>query len=92
MKAFIIGSMIFTSSLGCGCAIGNKMVANANTYTESAQVYEVNESDVTFITKNGNLWKIANYYADDSKEYELTFDMNGTYDIIDDIIINIKEI
>lgn len=31
MKALIISLMIFVSSLGCGCAIGNKMVANANT-------------------------------------------------------------
>lgn len=92
MKAFIIGSMIFTSSLGCGCAIGNKMVANANIYTESAQVYEVNESDVTFITKNGNLWKVADFHIDKDKEVRLTFDMNGTYDIIDDVIINIERI
>lgn len=91
MKAFIIGSMIFTSSLGCGCAIGNKMVANANIYTEIASVYKEDKNNVTFITKDGNLWEMSDYYADKNRKYELTFDMNGTYDITDDTIINIKE-
>lgn len=84
--------MIFVSSLGCGCAIGNKMVANANIYTEIAQVYEVEEGYVTFITKDGNLWKVADFYMNKDKEVRLTFDMNGTYDITDDVIINIERI
>ena len=92
MKALIIGLMIFVSSLGCGCAIGNKMEANANIYTETAQVYEVEEGGVTFITKDGNLWKVADFHMDKDKEVRLTFDMNGTYDIIDDVIINIERI
>lgn len=92
MKAFIISLMIFASSLGWGCAIGNKMVANANIYTEIASVYKEDESGVTFITKDGNLWKKSDYYADKNRKYELTFDMNSTYDITDDTIINIKEI
>lgn len=92
MKSFIISLMIFVTSLGCGCAIGNKMVANANIYTEIAQVYEVEEGGVTFITKDGNLWKVADFHMDKDKEVRLTFDMNGTYDIIDDVIINIERI
>lgn len=92
MKALIISLMIFVSSLGCGCAIGNKMVANANTYTETAQVYEVEEGGVTFITKDGNLWKVSDFHIDKDKEVRLTFDMNGTYDITDDVIINIERI
>lgn len=92
MKALIISLMIFVSSLGCGCAIGNKMVVNANIYTETAQVYEVEEDGVTFITKDGNLWKVADFHMDKDKEVRLTFDMNGTYDITDDIIINIERI
>lgn len=92
MKALIISLMIFASSLGYGCAIRNKMVANANTYTEIAQVYEVEEGGVTFITKDGNLWKVADFHIDKDKEVRLTFDMNGTYNITDDIIINIERI
>lgn len=92
MKALIISLMIFVSSLGCGCAIGNKMVANANIYTEIALVYEANEGGVTFITKNGNLWKVSDFHIDKDKEVRLTFDMNGTYDITDDTIINIERI
>lgn len=92
MKALIISLMIFVLSLGCGCSIGNKMVVNANTYTETAQVYEVEEDGVTFITKDGNLWKVADFHMDKDKEVRLTFDMNGTYDITDDTIINIEKI
>lgn len=92
MKSFIISLMIFVTSLGCGCAIGNKMVANANIYTKTAQVYEVNEGDVTFITKDGNLWEVSDFHIDKDKEVRLTFDMNGTYDITDDTIINIEKI
>lgn len=92
MKSFIISLMIFVTSLGCGCAIGNKMIANANIYTETAQVYEVNEGGVTFITKDGNLWKVSDFHIDKDKEVRLTFDMNGTYDITDDTIINIEKI
>lgn len=94
MKSFIIGLMIFVVSFRYGYAIGNKMAENVNTYTEIAQVYEVNEDGVTFITKDGNLWKVTNFYIDidKDKEVRLTFDMNGTYDITDDIIINIKRI
>lgn len=92
MKALIISLTIFVSSLGCGCAIENKMIANVNTYTETAQVYEVNEGGVIFITKDGNLWKVADFHIDKNKEVRLTFDMNGTYDITDDVIINIEKI
>lgn len=92
MKALIISLMIFVSSLGCGCAIGNKMVANANIlYRNSTGLWSRGRRRYIYYQR----WKFmesSGFYMDKNKEVRLTFDMNGTYDITDDVIINIERI
>ena len=62
--------------------------------TETANVvstYETDNQTVSVIeTSDGNIWEIGDE-LDANKSYTVTFDMNGTLDKTDDLVIAVKE-
>ena len=62
--------------------------------TETANVvstYETDNNTVSVIeTSDGNIWEVGDE-LDFSKSYTVTFDTNGTFDKVDDLVIAVKE-
>lgn len=64
------------------------------TRTDTANVvstYETDNQTVSVIeTSDGNIWEVGDE-LDSAKSYTVTFDMNGTLDKTDDLVIAVKE-
>lgn len=70
--------------------------SNSNDYsTEQTFYYEMTATAVnenTFVTEDGNMWRMKNIEIEKGKKYQLTFDSHDTEIIIDDEIIDFIEL
>ena len=70
--------------------------SNSNDYsTEQTFYYEMTATAVnenTFVTEDGNMWKMKNINIEKGKKYQLTFDNNDTEIITDDEIVDFIEL
>lgn len=70
--------------------------SNSNDYsTEQTFYYEMTATAVnenTFITKDGNMWRMKNISIEKDKKYQLTFDNHDTEIITDDEIVDFIEL
>ena len=63
--------------------------------TEQTFYYEMTATAVnenTFVTEDGNMWRMKNINVEKGKKYQLTFDNNDTEIITDDEIIDFIEL
>lgn len=69
---------------------------NSNDYsTEQTFYYEMTATAVnenTFVTEDGNMWRMKNISIEKGKKYQLTFDNRDTEIITDDEIIDFIEL
>ena len=74
----------------------NNSSSNSNDYsTEQTFYYEMTATAVnenTFVTEDGNMWRMKNISIEKGKKYQLTFDNNDTEIITDDEIIDFIEL
>ena len=70
--------------------------SNSNDYsTEQTFYYEMTATAVnenTFVTEDGNMWRMKNITIEKGKKYQLTFDNHDTEIITDDEIIDFIEL
>ena len=70
--------------------------SNSNDYsTEQTFYYEMTATAVnenTFVTEDGNMWRMKNISIEKGKKYQLTFDNNDTEIITDDEIVDFIEL
>jgi energy-coupling factor transporter transmembrane protein EcfT len=69
---------------------------NSNNYsTEQTFYYQMTATAVnenTFITEDGNMWRMKNINIEKGKKYQLTFDNHDTEIITDDEIVDFIEL
>lgn len=74
----------------------NNSSSNSNDYsTEQTFYYEMTATAVnenTFVTEDGNMWRMKNITIEKGKKYQLTFDNRDTEIITDDEIIDFIEL
>ena len=70
--------------------------SNSNDYsTEQTFYYEMTATAVnenTFVTEDGNMWRMKNITIEKGKKYQLTFDNRDTEIITDDEIVDFIEL
>ena len=70
--------------------------SNSNDYsTEQTFYYEMTATAVnenTFVTEDGNMWRMKNISIEKGKKYQLTFDNRDTEIITDDEIVDFIEL
>ena len=74
----------------------NNLSSNSNDYsTEQTFYYKMTATAVnenTFVTEDGNMWRMKNITIEKGKKYQLTFDNHDTEIITDDEIIDFIEL
>lgn len=64
--------------------------STSNTYYYQMTATAVNEN--TFVTEDGNMWRMKNISIEKGKKYQLTFDNHDTEIITDDEIVDFIEL
>jgi hypothetical protein len=74
----------------------NNLSSNSNDYsTEQTFYYQMTATAInenTFITEDGNMWRMKNINIEKGKKYQLTFDNHDTEIITDDEIVDFIEL
>lgn len=94
--AIIVVIIVIINGVTLSIKEENNSSSNSNDYsTEQTFYYEmtaiaVNEN--TFVTEDGNMWRMRNINIEKGKKYQLTFDNHDTEIITDDEIIDFIEL
>jgi len=94
----IYGIIIVIIVMIYGITSSTKEESNSNSSdysTEQTFYYQMTATAVnenTFITEDGNMWRMKNINIEKGKKYQLTFDNHDTEIIIDDEIVDFIEL
>ena len=103
-KKFTIITTIIVSVVFCVISVSIYLFFNnhkdnetnsSNYATEQTFYYEMTATAVnenTFITEDGNMWRMKNINIEKGKKYQLTFDNHDTEIITDDEIVDFIEL
>lgn len=94
--AIIIAIIVIINGATSSTKKENNSSSNSSDYsTEQTFYYEMTATAVnenTFVTEDGNMWRMKNISIEKGKKYKLTFDNHDTEIITDDEIVDFIEL
>ena len=92
----IFGVVVTIDNFKSSCKKENNSSSSSSNYsTEQTFYYQMTATAVnenTFITEDGNMWRMKNINIEKGKKYQLTFDNHDTEIITDDEIVDFIEL